>query len=105
MGFMLMPRKTRIVTIGEIRAEYPEKGPLLMAEQRARIASLAKLTGLSEEEICRRLVAAAQPSIDKVIDAALRLMVLQSDSLTTNTAAAETSSEKPAGTDSAAPLS
>lgn len=79
---MLMPKKPRVVAMGEVRTEYPgSTAPLLTLEQQGKIAELAKLTGLNEEEVCRRLVAAAQPSFDKVIDAALRLMAMQADSL------------------------
>lgn len=77
-----MPKKPRVVAMGEVRTEYPgSTAPLLTLDQHSRIAELAKRSGLSEEEICRRLVAAAQPSFDKVIDAALRLMAMQADSL------------------------
>jgi DNA-binding phage protein len=79
---MLMTKKPRVVAMGEVRAEYPgSTAPLLTLEQHNKIAELAKRTGFSEEEICRRLIGAAQPSFDKVIDAALRLMALQADSL------------------------
>lgn len=79
---MLMPKKPRMVATGEVRTEFPgSTTPLLTLEQHTRIAELAKRTGLSEEEICRRLVGAAQPSFDKVIDAALRLMAMQAESL------------------------
>ncbi|QDO99025.1 hypothetical protein FNB15_17890 [Ferrovibrio terrae] len=79
---MLMPKKPRVVAMGEVRTEFPgSTTPLLTLEQRNRIAELAKRTGISEEEICRRLIGATQPSFDKVVDAALRLMALQADSL------------------------
>jgi DNA-binding phage protein len=79
---MLMSKKPRVVAMGEVRTEYPgSTTPLLTLEQHTRISELAKRTGISEEEICRRLVGAAQPSFDKVIDAALRLMAMQADSL------------------------
>lgn len=79
---MLMSKKPRVVAMGEVRTEFPgSTAPLLMLEQRNKIAELAKRTGLSEEEISRRLIGAAQPSFDKVVDAALRLMALQADSL------------------------
>lgn len=79
---MLVPKKPRVVAMGEVRTEYPgSTAPLLTLEQHAKIAELARRTHLSEEEIGRRLVGAAQPSFDKVIDAALRLMAMQADSL------------------------
>jgi hypothetical protein len=79
---MLMSKKPRVVAMGEVRTEYPgATTPSLTLEQHTRISELAKRTGISEEEICRRLVGAAQPSFDKVIDAALRLMAMQADSL------------------------
>lgn len=79
---MLMPKKSRVAAMGEVRTEYPgSTAPLLTLEQHGKIAELARRTGLSEEEICRRLVGSAQPSFDKVIDAALRLMAMQADSL------------------------
>lgn len=79
---MLMPKKPRVVAMGEVRTEYPgSAAPLLTLAQRNRITQLALQTRLSEAEICRRLVGAAQPSFDKVIDAALRLMAMQADSL------------------------
>lgn len=79
---MLMPKKPRVVAMGEVRTEYPGSTmPLLTLEQRNKITQLALQTRFTEEEICRRLVAAAQPSFDKVIDAALRLMAMQVDSL------------------------
>lgn len=78
---MLMPRKPRVVAMGEVRVEYPGREmPLLTLDQQTKIVELARRTGLSEAEVTQRLLAAAQPSIDKVIDAALRLMILQSDS-------------------------
>lgn len=79
---MLMTKKPRVVAMGEVRTEYPAStAPLLTLEQRNKITQLAVQTKLSEEEICRRLIGAAQPSFDKVIDAALRLMAMQADSL------------------------
>lgn len=79
---MLMSKKPRAVAMGEVRTEFPgSTGPLLTLEQRNKIAELAKRTGLSEEDICHRLIGAAQPSFDKVVDAALRLMALQAESL------------------------
>lgn len=82
MGCMLMSKKPRVVAMGEVRTEYPgSTAPLLTLEQRNKIAELARRAGLSEEEVCQRLVGAAQPSFDKVVDAALRLMALQADSL------------------------
>jgi len=75
---MLMSRKSRLVTVGDVRTDYPGRDkPLLTPDQYARIAELARRTGLGEDEVARRLLAAAQPSIDRVVDAALRLMVLQ----------------------------
>lgn len=79
---MLMTKKPQVVAMGEIRTEYPgSAAPQLTLEQRNKITQLALQTKLSEEEICRRLIGAAQPSFDKVIDAALRLMAMQADSL------------------------
>jgi hypothetical protein len=79
---MLMSKKPRVVAMGEVRTEFPgSTAPLLTLDQRNRIAELAKRTGFSEEEISRRLVGAAQPSFDKVVDATLRLMALQAESL------------------------
>lgn len=78
---MLMPKKPRVVAMGEVRTEYPGSTmPLLTLEQRNKITQLALQTGLSEDEVCRRLIGAAQPSFDKVVDATLRLMALQADS-------------------------
>jgi hypothetical protein len=75
---MLMSRKTHVVAVGDVRADYPEREkPRLTLEQHTRITELARRMELSEEEVIQRLVAAAQPSIDRVVDAALRLMALQ----------------------------
>jgi len=75
---MLMSRKAHVVAVGDVRADYPERvRPRLTIDQHARIADLARRMGLNEEEVVQRLLAAAQPSFDRVIDAALRLMALQ----------------------------
>lgn len=75
---MLMSRKAHVVAGGDVRSDYPDRvKPRLTTEQHARIAELARRMDLSEEEVTQRLLAAAQPSFDRVIDAALRLMVLQ----------------------------
>lgn len=77
---MLMQKKPRVVAMGEVRTEFPGREmPLLTLDQRNKITELARRTNLSEEEVACRLIAAAQPSIDKVIDATLRLMIMQSD--------------------------
>lgn len=75
---MLMSRKSRVVAVGDVRADYPGRDrPLLTIDQHARLVELARRSGLSEEDVAQRLLAAAQPSFDRVIDAALRLMALQ----------------------------